>query len=101
MADIVMQGVDSINDFWCYVNDDKGKSHVVPGDGTKTVKIPVGDLDFIAVYVRYFLQDFHLFNIERPAESHGKKFYLVRDHLEVSGKYRYYCWGLPLYEGLA
>jgi hypothetical protein len=116
MAKITLQGVDSINDFWCYVNGDRSKSYVASGDGVNQPEIELNYPDFLEINVRYFLQDFLLWKMGPDIYSQHTKIYIVRDHRVSEGEdpgvgeggdqrvgavYTYYFFGEPLHTSTA
>ena len=95
MCSITIQGVDSVNDFWIYLNGDRSKAYVASGDGVNQPTIPWNNPDFLEINVRYGLQDFFLWKMS--CDEKLTKLYIVRDHRRTEGdKYTYYFWGDPL-----
>lgn len=102
MSQIVLQGVDSINDFWCYLNGNRSQAFVASGDGVKQPKIEWSSPDFIEVNVRYGLQDFVLWKIGYDQNKDHERIYIVRDHRQTQApKYTYYFFGEALHVGYA
>ncbi len=99
MASITIQGVDSINDFWCYLNSKKDQAYVASGDGVNPAEIPWKSPDFMEVNVRYGLQDYLLWQIGYDQYQTLSRIYIVRDHRqETTGKYTYYFFDSPLHK---
>src|SRR5262245_37187046 len=93
MAKLIIQGVDSINDFWCYKNGNRDPAYIASGDGVREASVEWSGADNIEINVRYFTKDFMLFRIGFSDYGKYGRIYLVRDHAPAhkdGDKWRYY-----------